>query len=45
LIVITTNPAAINGYIRAGFRVYGVEPQVIYYDGMYYDELLMVKEI
>jgi ribosomal protein S18 acetylase RimI-like enzyme len=43
--VITTNPAAINSYIRVGFRVYGVEPQVIYYDGVYYDELLMVKEL
>ena len=43
--VITTNPAAINSYIRAGFRVYGVEPQVIFHDGVYYDELLMVREI
>ncbi len=43
--VIATNPAAINSYIRAGFRVYGVEPEVIYHNGIYYDELLMVRNM
>lgn len=43
--VIATNPAAINSYIRAGFRVYGVEPEVIHYDGIYYDELLMIRDV
>jgi len=43
--VITTNPAAINSYIQAGFRVYGVEPEVIFHDGIYYDELLMIRDI
>jgi ribosomal protein S18 acetylase RimI-like enzyme len=43
--VITTNPAAINSYIRAGFRVYGVEPEVIHHDGVYYDELLMIRDV
>jgi len=43
--VAVTNTSALNSYIRAGFRVYGVDPQVIYYDGVYYDELLMVREL
>ena len=40
-----TNTSALNSYIRAGFKVYGVESQVIFYDGEYHDELLMVREI
>jgi len=43
--VAATNASALKSYLRLGFRVYGVEPQVIFYDGVYYDELLMVKEI
>ncbi len=43
--VITTNPPAIRCYARSGFAVYGVEPKAIYYDGIYYDELMMVKSI
>ena len=43
--VVATNPAAINSYIRSGFRVYGVEPRVIFYNNVYYDELLMVRDI
>ena len=39
------NISAINSYLRAGFKVYGVESQVIYYEGHYYDELLMAREI
>jgi RimJ/RimL family protein N-acetyltransferase len=39
------NASAINSYLRAGFKVYGVESQVIYYEGKYYDELLMVRDI
>jgi RimJ/RimL family protein N-acetyltransferase len=45
LAVVTTNASAIRCYIQCGFRVYGVEPQVIYYDGVYYDELLMSREV
>lgn len=41
--VVTGNTAAIRCYARCGFRVYGIEPQVIYYDGAYYDEMLMAK--
>ena len=39
--VITVNTSAINCYLRCGFTVYGVEPRSIYYEGRYYDELLM----
>jgi RimJ/RimL family protein N-acetyltransferase len=42
LAVVTTNAAAIRCYVRCGFSVYGMDPQVIYHDGVYYDELLMV---
>lgn len=43
--VVTTNTPAIRCYARCGFSVYGIEPRVIYYNGVYYDELLMVKVI
>ncbi len=45
LAVVTTNAAAIRCYLRCGFTVYGVEPQVIFYDGVYYDELLMSRAV
>jgi RimJ/RimL family protein N-acetyltransferase len=41
--VSATNTPAIRCYTRCGFAVYGVDPQVILHDGMYYDELLMVR--
>jgi RimJ/RimL family protein N-acetyltransferase len=43
--VVTTNTAAIRCYARCGFTVYGVEPQVIHYQGVLYDELLMARAI
>jgi RimJ/RimL family protein N-acetyltransferase len=43
--VISANTAAIRCYTRCGFTVYGVDPQVIYSDGVYYDELMMVKRV
>lgn len=45
LAVVSTNVAAINGYLRAGFRIYGVEPRVLLLNGVYYDEFLMVKDL
>src|SRR5688572_30564216 len=33
-----TNASALNSYIRSGFRVYGVESQVIHHQGEYHDE-------
>jgi RimJ/RimL family protein N-acetyltransferase len=45
LAVVTTNTAAIRCYARCGFTVYGIDPQVIYHDGVYYNELLMVRAL
>jgi ribosomal protein S18 acetylase RimI-like enzyme len=45
LSVVTTNAAAIRCYVRCGFSVYGMEPEVIYHNGIYYDELLMVRRL
>ena len=43
--VITSNASAIRCYARCGFQVYGVEPAVIFNDGVYYDELLMGRSV
>jgi len=43
LAVTTTNIPAIRCYARCGFTVYGVDPQVIYTNGTFYDELLMAR--
>ena len=43
LAVVTTNTHAIRCYARCGFQVYGIEPQALYYDGDFYDELLMAR--
>ena len=43
--VVTTNASAIRLYQRCGFTVYGVEPEVLYVNGIYYDELLMARRI
>jgi RimJ/RimL family protein N-acetyltransferase len=43
--VITPNTPAIRCYARCGFEVYGVEPQAIFYDNVFYDELLMAMKL
>jgi len=43
--VITINVSAIRCYTRSGFKVYGTDPKSNYYNDVYYDELLMVREI
>lgn len=43
--VSTVNTPAIRCYARCGFEVYGTEPQAIYHDGVFYDELLMARAI
>lgn len=43
--VVTTNLPAIRCYSRCGFTIYGIDPKVIYYDGVFYDELLMARPI
>jgi len=45
LAVVTSNTAAVRLYALCGFRIYGLEPRVIYYGGDYYDELLVAKLI
>jgi RimJ/RimL family protein N-acetyltransferase len=45
LAVATTNAPAIKCYLRCGFAVYGVDPEVIYHNGEYYDELLMMRRL
>jgi RimJ/RimL family protein N-acetyltransferase len=45
LAVISVNVSAIQCYLRCGFSVYGVEPKSIFYEGRYYDELLMGCEL
>ncbi|OGO63675.1 MAG: hypothetical protein A2029_06785 [Chloroflexi bacterium RBG_19FT_COMBO_47_9] len=37
--------SAIRCYTRCGFKEYGVEPKAIYCNGIYYDQLLMVKQL
>lgn len=41
--VVTTNSPAIRCYARCGFKVYGIEPQALYYHGVMYDFLLMSR--
>lgn len=41
--VVTTNASAIRCYARCGFTVYGIEPKVIFWDGVLHDELLMAR--
>jgi len=43
--VVTTNTAAIRCYTRCGFKVYGIEPQALYYNDAFYDELLMARTV
>lgn len=45
LSVTSTNTSAIRAYTRLGFQVYGVEPDVLLHEGVYYDELLMYRRI
>jgi ribosomal protein S18 acetylase RimI-like enzyme len=43
--VAVTNSAAIRAYTRAGFAIYGIEQEVIYTGGVYYDELTMARRL
>jgi ribosomal protein S18 acetylase RimI-like enzyme len=45
LSVTANNLAALGSYFRNQFRVYAVDPQVVCVDGVFYDELLMVRQI
>jgi RimJ/RimL family protein N-acetyltransferase len=43
--VVTSNAPAIRCYTRSGFTIYGTDPKSNFWNGVYYDELLMVKAI
>jgi GNAT superfamily N-acetyltransferase len=45
LTVVTANAAAVRSYARHGFAVYGLEPDALCHDGVYYDELLMRRAV
>lgn len=45
LSVTATNTAAIRAYTRLGFSVYGIEPEVLLWQGTLYDELLMYRRL
>ena len=45
LAVVTTNASAIRLYKHCGFRQYGIDPNVIQWQGVGYDEVLMVCEL
>lgn len=45
LCVVTTNIAAIRCYVRCGFAMYGIEPEALAWNGVYYDELLMMRRL
>lgn len=39
--VAAVNQPALRCYERCGFKTYGTEPRAVFYNGQYYDELLM----
>jgi RimJ/RimL family protein N-acetyltransferase len=41
--VTVSEKSTIRCYSRCGFTEYGIEPKVIFYKGIYYDQVLMVK--
>ncbi len=45
LVVTAGNAVAIGLYESMGFRVYGCEPQALFADGVFHDNMLMVREM
>jgi len=45
LAVVSDNEQARRLYERVGFLEYGIERKALKYDGRYYDEVLMAKEL
>jgi RimJ/RimL family protein N-acetyltransferase len=41
--VIISNVPAIRCYARCGFTVFGIQPRITFYHGVYYDDLLMSR--
>ena len=40
-----SNTAAVRCYERCGFKIYGTEPEDVFYEGKYYDLHLMYREL
>ena len=45
LSVVNSNAAAIRCYERCGFVAYGTEPQAVFFDGKFYDDVLMARPL
>jgi len=45
LAVVSANESAVRCYKRCGFTVYGTEPLALLYEGKYYDEFLMFRNL
>lgn len=45
LSVVSSNGSALRLYLRHGFTIYGVDPEVLYVDGIYHDELLLARRL
>ena len=45
LSVLIANMAAVKAYQRMGFEITGNDPKSIFYDGVYYDEYYMAREV
>lgn len=45
LAIVIPNPGVYSFYKGYGFKPYGTEPKAVKIDGVYYDEILMFKEI
>jgi len=43
--VTNSNLSAIQFYDSCGFRIYGIEPKSIFYEGVFYNDLLMAREL
>jgi ribosomal protein S18 acetylase RimI-like enzyme len=43
--VVTANASAVRCYQKCGFTTYGTEPRAIYYEGTYYEEYLMFRDL
>jgi len=45
LAVVSANESAVHCYKRCGFTIYGTEPRALLYEGKYYDEFLMSRNL
>jgi len=45
LAVVSNNESAVHCYKRCGFTIYGTEPRALFYEGQYFDEYLMSRNL